>query len=135
MAGISGWFDQLLNGEESGNPGKGSARKLSPNARIETGHTEREDSVLGQVDTHDLSGQIVVADGDEVSVGVRIGLSGRLGGADMARKEEHKRGRIPLQTLRADVDFARARAKIPQGDIGIKVWIYRGDIFEDEQEK
>lgn len=65
--------------------------------------------------------------------GVRIALSGRLGGADMARKEEHKKGRIPLQTFRADVDFARARGKIPQGDIGIKVWIYRGEIFEDEQ--
>lgn len=66
--------------------------------------------------------------------GVRIGLSGRLGGADMARKEEHKRGRIPLQTLRADVDFARVRAKIPQGDIGIKVWIYRGEIFDETKE-
>lgn len=62
--------------------------------------------------------------------GVRIKLSGRLGGADMARREELRRGRIPLQTFRADVDFARYRARIPQGDIGIKVWIYRGDIFE-----
>jgi small subunit ribosomal protein S3 len=62
--------------------------------------------------------------------GVRIKLSGRLGGADMARQEELRQGRIPLQTFRADVDFARTRAKIPQGDIGIKVWIYRGDIFE-----
>jgi len=67
--------------------------------------------------------------------GVRIALSGRLGGADMARKEQHKRGRIPLQTIRADIDFARARGKIPQGDIGIKVWIYRGDVFEDGKEK
>ena len=62
--------------------------------------------------------------------GVRIKLSGRLGGADMARREELRRGRIPLQTFRADVDFARSKAKIPQGDIGIKVWIYKGDIFE-----
>lgn len=66
--------------------------------------------------------------------GVRIAVAGRLGGTDMARKEEHKRGRIPLQTFRADVDFARERAKIPQGDIGIKVWIYRGDIFPEDQE-
>jgi small subunit ribosomal protein S3 len=64
------------------------------------------------------------------AIGVRIKLSGRLGGADMARQEELRQGRIPLQTFRADVDFARVRAKIPQGDIGIKVWIYRGDIFE-----
>lgn len=63
--------------------------------------------------------------------GVRIITAGRLGGADMARKEETKRGRIPLQTLRADIDFARVRATLPYGVIGIKVWIYRGDVFED----
>lgn len=62
--------------------------------------------------------------------GVRIALSGRLGGADMARREEIKKGRIPLQTLRSDIDFDRERAKIPQGDLGIKVWIYKGDIFD-----
>lgn len=63
--------------------------------------------------------------------GVRIILSGRLGGADMARKEELKKGRIPLQTLRADIDFARVTARLPYGAIGIKVWIYRGDVFAD----
>ena len=56
-------------------------------------------------------------------------MGGRLGGADMARTEKMKRGRIPLQTFRADVDFARYRANLPYGVIGIKVWIYRGDIF------
>lgn len=61
--------------------------------------------------------------------GVRIRLGGRLNGADMARTEELKKGRIPLQTLRADIDFARVRATIPQGDLGIKVWIYRGEVF------
>ena len=63
--------------------------------------------------------------------GVRIIVSGRLGGADMARREELKKGRIPLQTLRADIDFARVRANLPYGVIGIKVWIYRGDVFAD----
>lgn len=63
--------------------------------------------------------------------GVRIIVSGRLGGADMARREELKKGRIPLQTLRADIDFARERANLPYGVIGVKVWIYRGDIFAD----
>lgn len=63
--------------------------------------------------------------------GVRIICSGRLGGADMARKEELKRGRVPLQTLRADIDFANVRAILPYGVIGIKVWVYRGDIFDD----
>ena len=62
--------------------------------------------------------------------GVRISVSGRLGGADMSRTEEIKRGRVPLQTLRADIDFAREQAYMPYGVIGIKVWIYRGDIFD-----
>jgi small subunit ribosomal protein S3 len=65
--------------------------------------------------------------------GVRIILSGRLGGADMARKEELKKGRIPLQTLRADIDFARVTARLPYGAIGIKVWIYRGQVFADRK--
>jgi small subunit ribosomal protein S3 len=64
--------------------------------------------------------------------GVRIALSGRLGGAEMSRQEEIKRGRVPLQTLRADIDFAREIAYLPYGTIGIKVWIYRGDIFTDK---
>ncbi len=65
--------------------------------------------------------------------GVRIRIGGRLNGADMARTEEIKRGRIPLQTFRADIDFARVRAKIAQGDLGVKVWIYRGEIFNKEK--
>lgn len=64
--------------------------------------------------------------------GVRIKIGGRLNGADMARVEEIKKGRIPLQTFRADIDFARVRASIPQGDLGIKVWIYRGEIFDNK---
>jgi len=65
--------------------------------------------------------------------GVRIALSGRLGGAEMSRSEEIKRGRVPLQTLRADIDFVREVAYLPYGVIGIKVWIYRGDIFNDKK--
>lgn len=67
--------------------------------------------------------------------GVKIALSGRLGGSEMSRREWLKRGRIPLQTLRADIDFARERAHLPYGDIGVKVWIYRGEIFADAQSK
>lgn len=66
--------------------------------------------------------------------GVKIRLGGRLGGADMARTESLRKGRIPLQTFRSDIDFARYKAKIPQGDIGIKVWIYRGEVFEKKAE-
>ena len=67
--------------------------------------------------------------------GVRIYLGGRLGGAEMARTEELKKGRIPLQTLRADIDFTRARAHMTYGDIGIKVWIYKGEIFSDKNQR
>ncbi len=67
--------------------------------------------------------------------GVKIYLGGRLGGADMARSEVLKKGRIPLQTFRADIDYAMGRATIPQGDLGIKVWIYKGEIFASEENK
>lgn len=65
--------------------------------------------------------------------GIRIRLSGRLGGAEIARTEELKKGQIPLQTLRADIDFVRERAHMTYGDIGIKVWIYKGEIFKKDQ--
>ncbi len=67
--------------------------------------------------------------------GARVRLSGRLGGTDIARSEELKKGRIPLQTLRADIDFARERAHMTYGDIGIKVWIYKGEIFNKTKSK
>lgn len=65
--------------------------------------------------------------------GVRIAISGRLGGAEMSREEEVKEGPIPLQTFRADVDFAREMARLPYGAIGVKVWVYRGDVFDEEE--
>jgi small subunit ribosomal protein S3 len=65
--------------------------------------------------------------------GARMVLSGRLGGAEIARTEELKRGSIPLQTFRADIDFKRERARLSYGVIGIKVWIYRGKIFAEKQ--
>ncbi len=67
--------------------------------------------------------------------GIRIRLGGRLGGAEIARTEELKKGRIPLQTLRADIDFVREKAHMTYGDIGIKVWIYKGEIFKKDQAK
>lgn len=66
-------------------------------------------------------------------IGVRIVLSGRLGGADMSRTEQLKRGRIPLQTFRANIDYTQYEAKLPYGVIGIKVWIYLGDTFADRE--
>lgn len=61
--------------------------------------------------------------------GIKIKCSGRLGGAEMARSEQYKEGRIPLHTLRADVDYALSEAETVYGKIGIKVWIFRGEIF------
>jgi len=65
--------------------------------------------------------------------GARVVLSGRLGGAEMARREQVKRGGIPLQTFRADIDFAKEKAHLPYGDVGIKVWIYKGQIFDENK--
>lgn len=65
--------------------------------------------------------------------GARILIGGRLNGADMARTEYVKKGSIPLQTFRADVDFARERANMSYGVIGIKVWIYKGEIFDKDK--
>jgi len=62
--------------------------------------------------------------------GVKIKISGRLGGAEMARTMEMKEGRVPLQTLRADLDYGFAEAFTTYGAIGVKVWIFNGEIFE-----
>jgi len=62
--------------------------------------------------------------------GVKIEVSGRLGGAEMSRREWLAKGTIPLHTLRADIDFSRATARTTYGAIGIKVWIYKGEVFE-----
>jgi small subunit ribosomal protein S3 len=65
--------------------------------------------------------------------GVRIAVSGRLGGAEMARREWDKEGRIPLNTLRADISYGQVHAHTTYGRIGVKVWVYRGDILPDRQ--
>ncbi len=61
--------------------------------------------------------------------GIKVKCSGRLGGAEMARSEQYKEGRIPLHTLRADIDYAISEANTIYGKIGIKVWIFKGEIF------
>ncbi|MFN3402926.1 MAG: 30S ribosomal protein S3 [Cytophagaceae bacterium] len=61
--------------------------------------------------------------------GIKIKVSGRLGGAEMARTEQYKEGRIPLHTLRADIDYAISEALTVYGKIGIKVWIFKGEVF------
>ena len=64
--------------------------------------------------------------------GIRINVSGRLGGADIARTEWYREGRVPLHTLRADLDYGTAEALTTFGIIGIKVWIYKGDVLEHD---
>ena len=66
--------------------------------------------------------------------GIRIVCSGRLAGAEMARTEGYKNGRIPLHTLRADIDFARANAKTAYGIIGVKVWICKGEVIGESSQ-
>ena len=61
--------------------------------------------------------------------GIKIKVSGRLGGAEMARSEQYKEGRIPLHTLRADIDYAVSEANTVYGIIGIKVWICKGEVY------
>ncbi|MCQ2612220.1 MAG: 30S ribosomal protein S3 [Treponemataceae bacterium] len=65
--------------------------------------------------------------------GIKIRLSGRLGGADMSRTEEYKDGRVPLHTLRADIDYGFAEALTTFGKIGVKVWVYNGMMYGHEQ--
>jgi len=68
------------------------------------------------------------------SLGIKVSVSGRLNGAEMARTESYKEGRIPLHTLRADIDYGFAEALTTFGLIGIKVWIYNGDVLSKNQD-
>ena len=67
------------------------------------------------------------------ALGIKTAVSGRLGGADMARTEFYKDGTIPLQTLRADIDYGFAEADTTYGKIGVKVWIYKGEVLKAKQ--
>lgn len=69
------------------------------------------------------------------ALGVKVVVSGRLNGAEIARTEKLVSGKVPLQTLRADIDYARGAANTTYGAIGIKVWIYKGEVFEKESQK
>ena len=109
---------------------------------LEVANPEASASIVGQMVAEQLEKRIpfrrvlkttsekVMANRDVL--GVRISVSGRLGGAEMARKEQIRKGGIPLQTLRADIDFAKEKAYMSYGVIGIKVWIYRGMKYEKD---
>ncbi len=66
--------------------------------------------------------------------GIKVRVAGRLGGAEIARSEVYKEGRVPLHTLRADIDYATAEAKTTYGIIGIKVWIFKGEVIGQEED-
>lgn len=67
--------------------------------------------------------------------GIRVACAGRLGGAEMARREWYREGRVPLHTLRADIDYGFSEAQTTYGKIGVKVWIYKGEIFQVKEEQ
>ncbi|MEE8298323.1 MAG: 30S ribosomal protein S3 [Thermodesulfobacteriota bacterium] len=69
------------------------------------------------------------------ALGIKVMVSGRLGGAEIARKEWYRKGRVPLTTLRADIDYGFAEAKTTYGIIGIKVWIFKGEVLEKKSKQ
>ncbi len=69
------------------------------------------------------------------ALGVKVSVAGRLNGAEIARTEWYREGRVPLHTLRADIDYATAEALTTYGIIGVKVWIYKGEVFDLEQKQ
>lgn len=77
-----------------------------------------------------LKGTLDQVEKNRMVKGVKIEVAGRLGGAEMSRKEWLSRGTIPLQTMRADIDFSAATARTTYGAIGVKVWIYKGEVFD-----
>ena len=66
--------------------------------------------------------------------GIKVKVSGRLNGAEIARSEWYREGRVPLHTLRADIDYGLAEARTTYGVIGVKVWIFKGEIFDSAEE-
>ena len=67
--------------------------------------------------------------------GIRLNASGRLGGAEMSRKEWYREGRVPLHTLRADIDYGLALAKTTYGIIGVQCWVYKGDVLKERRKQ
>ncbi|TXH02040.1 MAG: 30S ribosomal protein S3 [Candidatus Moraniibacteriota bacterium] len=81
-----------------------------------------------------LKSTIDQVEGNKNVQGIKIEVAGRLGGAEMSRREWLSKGKIPLHTLRSDIDFAKAEAQTTNGVIGVKVWIYKGDKFVTKEE-
>jgi small subunit ribosomal protein S3 len=67
--------------------------------------------------------------------GIRLNASGRLGGAEMSRREWYREGRVPLHTLRADIDYGYAIARTTYGVIGVQCWVYKGDVLKERRKQ
>ncbi len=89
------------------------------------------DQIQRQVSFRRATRQAVQRSMQAGAQGIRVSVSGRLGGAEIARTEKAMDGRVPLHTLRADIDFGTAEARTQMGQIGVKVWVYRGDIVTE----
>ncbi len=89
------------------------------------------DQIQRQVSFRRATRQAVQRSMQAGAQGIRVAVSGRLGGAEIARTEKAMDGRVPLHTLRADIDFGTAEARTQMGQIGVKVWVYRGDIVTE----
>ncbi len=89
------------------------------------------DQIQRQVSFRRATRQAVQRSMQAGAQGIRVTVSGRLGGAEIARSEKAMDGRVPLHTLRADIDFGTAEARTQMGQIGVKVWVYRGDIVTE----
>lgn len=72
---------------------------------------------------------------DSGAGGIKIACAGRLGGAEMSRREKYRLGKIPLQTFRADIDYGFSVAMTTYGTIGVKVWVYKGDVYKQKKEE
>lgn len=102
---------------------------------------EVESALVAESIAHQLRGRVSFRRAMKKSIqaamrmgaeGIKVMCSGRLGGAEMSRKETYKEGRIPLHTLRADIDYAQDVAKTTYGTIGVKVWICKGEIYGEQ---
>lgn len=117
---------------------------------IEVKNPEQDATLLAQAVADQLAGRVNFRRAMKRAVsaalkspgvqGIRVQCAGRLGGAEMSRKEWYREGRVPLHTIRADIDYGFAEAKTKAGQIGVKVWIYKGDVtetrrIEEEEEK
>ena len=124
-------------GEEGAPPAEDGATEVAAPV-IKEADPELDAALIAQGVADQLAGRVnfrramkrAVQNAQKAGVqGIRVQCAGRLGGSEMARREFYREGRVPLHTLRADIDYGDAEAKTTFGRIGVKVWIYKGEIL------